>query len=344
MRVIATYIEGARRVGRARAVLLGTYLVLLLFAAPLALVTRGLIADHLGASLAAESAARGANWPWWQEFLAQATGLGVTFRPSIIGFAAPLTNLSDLLDNRPMATVVAGIVGAWLVLWSFLAGGIIDRLARDRRLGVAAFTAAAGRYAGRLWRLGLLALALYALLFGYVHGWLFDDLFRWATREFTVERTAFLVRVGLYLAFGVLLVALNIVTDYARIRLVVEDRHSAVMALVAGARFVRRRPGPVVLLYLLNGFGFLLLLRVYAAVAPGASPSGVGFWLGVLLSQAYVAGRVLVKLQFYASQVTYFQGELAHAGYVAAPHPVPGDSAAAEALRGAPVEPIPTRG
>ena len=344
MTAIEAWIEGWRRVWRAPALVLGMLAASLAFALPLALVLRGMIAGHLGPSLAAEAALRGVNWDWWQEFAAQATGLGATFAPSVIGFAAPIANVSDLLDNRRMATVVAAVVGVWLVLWSFLAGGMIDRLARDRRLGVAGFAAAAGRHAGRLWRLGVLALGLYALLFGYVHGWLFDDLFRWATREFTVERTAFLVRVGLYLAFGVLLVALNIVTDYARIRLVVEDRHSAVMALVAGARFVRRRPGPVVLLYLLNGFGFLLLLRVYAAVAPGASPSGVGFWLGVLLSQAYVAGRVLVKLQFYASQVTYFQGQLAHAGYVAAPLAVPGDSAAAEALRGAPVEPIPTRG
>lgn len=344
MRIIATYVEGARRVGRARGVLAATYLALLLFAAPLALVVRGLIADHLGASLAAESAARGVNWVWWQEFAAQATGLGATFAPSVIGFAAPIANVSDLLDNRRMATVVAAVVGGWLVLWSFLAGGMIDRLARDRRLGVAGFAAAAGRHAGRLWRLGVLALGLYALLFGYVHGWLFDDFFPWATRDLTVERTAFLVRVGLYLAFGALLVALNIVVDYARIRLVVEDRHSAVMALVAAARFVRRRPGPVLLLYLLNGFGFLLLLRVYATIAPSGGSSGAGFWLGVLVSQAYIVGRVLVKLQFYASQVTFFQGELAHAGYVAAPVAGPADPPAGEALRGAPAEPTPTRG
>ena len=43
----------------------------------------------------------------------------------------------------------------------------------------------------------------------------------------TVERSAFVVRVVCYLAFGTFLVVCNLVFDYARIRTVVEDRHSA---------------------------------------------------------------------------------------------------------------------
>ena len=35
----------------------------------------------------------------------------------------------------------------------------------------------------------------------------------------------------------------NLVLDYARIRIVVEDRRSALGALAAGARFVRRHRG-----------------------------------------------------------------------------------------------------
>ena len=90
----------------------------------------------------------------------------------------------------------------------------------------------------------------------------------------TAERSAFAVRLLCYLAFGTLLIVCNLVFDYARIRIVVEDRRSAIGALVAGARFVRRHPATL-RLYLLNGVCFVLLALVYALVAPGA-PAGAG--------------------------------------------------------------------
>ncbi len=94
--------------------------------------------------------------------------------------------------------------------------------------------------------------------------------------------------------------------DYARIRTVVEDRHSALGAFVAGARFVRRHPATL-RLYLINGAGFILLALVYALVAPGA-PSGLAIWIALALGQLYILLRHYVKLLFYASQVAYFQG------------------------------------
>ena len=60
-----------------------------------------------------------------------------TFVPTIVGFGAVLDNLSGLLDNQPLATTIAGVTSAWLVLWSFLSGGIIDRYARARPTRVA---------------------------------------------------------------------------------------------------------------------------------------------------------------------------------------------------------------
>ena len=63
---------------------------------------------HLGASLAAEGAANGVNYDWWQEFTSQATGLGTTFSPTIIGFAATLDNISSLLDAQREIAPIAG--------------------------------------------------------------------------------------------------------------------------------------------------------------------------------------------------------------------------------------------
>jgi hypothetical protein len=146
-----------------------------------------------------------------------------------------------------------------------------------------------------------------------------------------VERTAFAIRLGCYAVFGVLLVLCNLVFDYARIRIVVEDRRSALGAMIAGVRFVRRHRG-VFPLYLLNGAVYLGLVLVYALVATGAPRSGVRMWLTLALGQLYIFLRHYVKLLFYASETSYFQGALAHATYTAAPAVVWPESPAAEAV------------
>ena len=61
--------DGMRRVTRAPALLAGVLLLTLLMALPLGLALRGMIAGHLGDSLAAARAATGVNWEWWQEFM-----------------------------------------------------------------------------------------------------------------------------------------------------------------------------------------------------------------------------------------------------------------------------------
>jgi hypothetical protein len=335
---LAAVREGLRRAARAPALVAGTFALTLLVSIPLALALRGMLAAHLGSSLMAESAAKGANYEWWQEFLGQATGLGTTFVPSIVGFAAVLLDLSNLLDHVPMATTIAGVTAAWLVLWSFLSGGVIDRLARNRATRSAGFFGACGAHFGAIARLGLLALVAYWALFAFLHPLLFEDLFGRVTYDTTIERRAFLIRLALYAAFGLVLVAVNLVVDYARVRLVVEDRRSALGALLAGGRFARRHAGTVLAVYLGNAALFLLLLLVYALVAPRAA-SPVAWTLAA--GEIYIISRHFLKLAFYASETALFQSRLAHAAYTAAPPIVWPDSPDAESIANAAPSPLP---
>ena len=324
--------DGIGRVAGAPALLAGVYLATLLAAVPLALALHGSIESHLGASVAAERAAEGVHWAWWEEFQAQAEGIEQTFAPSIIGFAAPLANLSALADGDGPPAALVALPVLYIAVWSFLIGGILDRLARGRRVTAAGFFAACGVHFFRFCRLAVVAGAAYWALFGVLHGWLFDDLYGAATRDVTVERTAFLIRIALYLAFAAVLLPVNMLFDYVKIRIVVEDRRSVIGALLAAGRFVRRRPAATLGLYLLAGLLFLLVLAAYAALAPGASGGGAWVWLTLIVGQAYIAARLAVKLVFYAAQTAYFQSQLAHAGYVAAPRPAWPDSPAAEAI------------
>jgi hypothetical protein len=327
--MLRAYLDGWGRVSRAPWLLVWLWLSTLLVALPPALVLQNLIADHLGDSLMADSAARGVNHDWWNEFLAQASGVGHTFGPAIIGFAAVLDNLSGLADARTVAPALAGVVGAQLLLSLFLAGGILDRLARDRAVGAHAFFAACGAWFVRFARLALLVGPAYWWLFAVVHPWLFDELYPAWTRDLTVERTAFLYRAGLYLTFALVVSALNLVVDYAKIRAVVEDRRSMIGALGAGIRFVRRDPRQVVALYGANVLTWMAVAGVYFLIAPGASAGAAAFVAG----QLYIVLRVMVRLQFAASQTAFFQQRLAHAGYVARAAPGWPDSPAADAIR-----------
>jgi hypothetical protein len=328
--------DGLGRAARAPAVLAGTFAVTLLVAVPPSLALRGMLATQLGPSLAADAVARGVDYDWWQEFSAQATGLGTTFVPSIIGFGAVLQNISNLADNLSLATTIAGVIAAWIVVWTFLSGGIIDRFARNRATRARGFFGACGAHFPALIRLGLIALVLYWVAFGWIHRWLFDSVFMRATRNLTVERDAFLVRLLFYMLFALILFAVNVTFDYSRIRIVVEDRRSAIGALIAGARFVSRHVSTVATVYLLNATLFVLLIAAYAIVTRGVTPAGGMAWLALVAGEIYILARHYLKLTFYASETALFQSRLAHADYAAAPPVVWPESPLAESIGNAP--------
>jgi hypothetical protein len=336
---VAAWRDGWRRVLAAPAIIFGIFVVTLLAALPLALTMRGLIETHLGRSLMADQAADAVNWPWWQEFSSQASGLGTTFTPTIIGFASTLDSLSSLLDGQRESVPVAAALGIYLVTWIFLSGGVLDRYARQRPTRAHGFFAAAGVFFWRFLRLAAVAAAVYWFLFAYVHEKLFDQWYVSVTRDLDVERTAFFWRAGMYSVFGALLVAANVLFDYAKVRLVVEDRRSALGALTAAIAFIARNPGQVLALYALNACGFILLVALWAAIAPGAGGAGPSIWVTFAVTQLYVVVRLAMKLQFMASQTALFQARLAHAAYTAAPRLVWPESPAAETIAPVSVRP-----
>jgi hypothetical protein len=186
----------------------------------------------------------------------------------------------------------------------FLIGGVLDRLARDRATGSHGFFAACGIFLFRSIRLSLCIAPVYAAIWP------------WLDTE-SPERGAVATLVGL---------AANLLADYALIRMVVEDRRSAIGSLVAAARFIGRHPGATVGLYLLNAAVFMLPLALFYVVEPY-----LAFGLG--LTTTYLVIFVVAALVWMGSQTALFQSRLAHAGYTARRVPAWPDSAAADAIR-----------
>ena len=331
-RVATAWADGFGRVLRVPAIVIGVLLVTMATAAPLAVAMRDLLQDAFGRSLVAGSMAERFSLDWWQVFTAGAGSFGATFSPNLIGFAVTLDNLGDLLDGAtPIAPIVVA-VAVYLGAWIFLTGGILDRYARQRPTRSAGFFSACGVFFFRFLRLAVVAGAVYWWLFAYVHRWLFDAWLDRLTDDLAVERTEFYWRALMYVIFATLLALVNVAVDYAKVRAVVEDRRSMLGALFASIGFIARRPGRVFGLYLLNTLTFLALIAAWAAVAPGVGGLGASIWTGFLVSQLYVVARLVLKLQFLASQTALFQVSLAHAAYTAAPPPEWPDSPAAELI------------
>ena len=99
-RVLAAWLDGWKRVARAPWMLAGVMTLTVASAIPFAVVMRSLVTAHLGRSLLAGDVADGVNYDWWQEFLSsQGAGIGSTFSPRIVGFAATLDSLSAIADT-----------------------------------------------------------------------------------------------------------------------------------------------------------------------------------------------------------------------------------------------------
>jgi|SRR5579864_277165 len=207
------------------------------------------------------------------------------------------------------------------VLWMFLAGGALDRLARARRLGASGFFAASGVFFLRFLRLGAMLGGTDWIFWRWILPFVHEGLFASAP---SVAASTGLALTTLFLA------AVALVGDFAQVRAVVEDRRSAVGALGAALRFVGRRPARVTALYLLNLAPAVGLSWLFGRVVPFANevpPAALAVWLWIGMIV-----HVLVRLAFMATAIAFFQGELAHAGYTAAPEPTWPDSPAVEAI------------
>ena len=319
-RVTAAWLDGWKRVAAAPWIVAGFLTLTIGSAVPFAIVMRGLLAAQLDGSLVAQDVANGVNNDWWQEFLSsQGSGLGSTFSPRITGFAATLDSLSAIADTRAETTPILGLLLVYVLLWTYLSAGIIDRYARRRPIRAQGFAAACGAHALPFSVLAAVGAVLYVVIFGYVHPWLLDTGYARLTRDLDSERAAFAWRVTAYAIVGALAAGTNVILDYAKIRVVVEDRRSATGSLVAAVRFLARNPGTAGGLYLLNTVTCAALVAIWAAIAPSAGAAGLRVWLTLVLGQGFIAARLAAKLHFLASQTALFQGRLAHERFTAAP-------------------------
>jgi hypothetical protein len=301
-------IGGLGDVVRAPALIVAALLAMLAVAVPFGAAVGVRLQQSLAERQPVAQGATEIDAEWWQEFSRHADGLSATVTPTIIGFAAPLDNLSDLLDGEPRPLILLAPVALALVAWAFIWGAALDRFAHGRRS--TGIWRAGARTLLPFVTISLLAAAMVLLLYYTLHPLLFGVLGR-RVQMAVDEPIAFGLRVVLYVIFGSLLVAIRSIADYARVLTVLSPPLKTRSAIAASWRFVRRHALPVLGLYVLTGGLFVLLLALYGAIEL-AGDVHVGGWRAVVIGQIYVIARIVVRLTFAAAELRLYRALAAH--------------------------------
>ena len=208
------------------------------------------------------------------------------------------TGRSPIVALPPLA---ASPALAFLLLMTFLSGGVLSVFS-----GTAPFWPGCARNFGRLTLLLLLSLVCYGLALAAnapleaLGSKLWGDgmeerplvLFAWC-------RTAFVL---------LLVLAVNLVFDYAKIRAVADDVRSPLRAAAGAVTFVLRHPKRTIGTYAIIALFAIALAAVYQAFSSLLPRSSLFTLLLLLvLQQAYVAARLFTRLLFFAAQTALYR-------------------------------------
>jgi len=310
MTIISAIRDGLRRVTASPKLILFLWLFNFAMALPLALVMSDQIESSLGASRIQEKLRNGFDIDWYEEFAHNATELGKTFSPAVIGVGPFLGNLEAWLNGSLFAgnTGIIGLGAGYMIVWMFLLGGILDRFARrNEPLAMEQFFRASGRYVLRFIILFLLSAVFYFFIFTGVAPALFSFIAD-STRDTTVERNAFFLVAGAYASIALLLATVNMAFDYAKIATVVKGHHNMFVAAFDGFRFVFAHPTQAFGLYLVLGIFLALALGLYSLIAPGAGQaSDLAIFLAFLVGQIFLVTKLAARLTFFCGQMALYE-------------------------------------
>jgi hypothetical protein len=291
-------------------------------AALLAVPLAGRLTADLENRGAASTNLYGFDTSWHGAWRDGQSGSDRDFGPEILGAGFAFRNLELLLKGRLPAglfafteegegpgvdTVILGLGLVYLLLQTFLAGGLIGAFRADRGgFTMRGLLHGAGFYFGRLFRVALIALALAWL--GFRLNAPFARFADHMARESVAETTALAWALGRHLLLLLALLLLSLLSSYAKVILVTEERSSALLAWLSAAGFCLRR-APAVL-----GHYFVVVLLGFLAVALWSRLDGLwvttGYWtqMGALfLMQSLVVTRIALRLGLLAGQVALYQ-------------------------------------
>ena len=319
--------EGFRAVRRSWglvALLLGVNLAI---AALLAVPFDRILENDLGDTASASRMMYGFDYSWWSRWSDARADWTRSFAPDIFGAGFAFKNVDLLLrgeiparlfvvrsgddgpesDGGPGAVLVGGLGLLYLFVQTFLTGGVLSVLrSQQGSWTLRGLLHGAGFYFGRFLRLALLA-----LLADYVLFRLNAPFASWADRqgrEAVSEATALAWSFGRH---GLLLLAIlfvHLLSCYAKVITVIEERSSAVLAFLSSLSFCVANLGRTAGHYLSLAFMGVVLLALWSAL-DGAWGT-VGYRTQIVtfvLMQTLVAGRIALRVALLGGQVALYR-------------------------------------
>lgn len=222
------------------------------------------------------------------------------------------------LDRYAQVIAFLGLLA--IPMNTILAGGVLGRLQRGfaQPYAVGDFFRDAGRYAGRLLRLMILGLIGYWIVFrvfnqalgGLVNDWLRDSL---------DDRPVFWAHLGVTALVVIGLALVNLVVDFARVKLVMEGGTSAAVAFLGALGFSLGRLRRALAVYLFPSLCGLALLVIYRVVLPwhlvnsplaeaGKYREPLTLALLFFAQQLIVLGRYWFRVSTWASEWSLYAG------------------------------------
>jgi len=317
-------LEGVRAVGRRPALPALLLVVNLLTASLLALPLVGVLEAGLKNTDSAGQMLYGFDYAWWTAWHTGRTGWTKSFQPDLFGAGFAFKDLDLLLrgslpgglfesaldaaSEYRVDALILGLGIAYLLVQAFLTGGVLGVLrGRQGGFSLRGLLHGSGFYFGRLARLTALVLILDGVVF-----WLNTPFAAWMerlARESVSESTALAWLFGRHLLLLLALLLVHMLSCYAKVIVVLEDRASPLLALVSATGFCLRHLG--------KAFGHLLLVALLAvALVAGWSVLDGAFettgyktqLVGLALSQVLVFGLIAVRLSLYAGQISLYRG------------------------------------
>lgn len=299
---------GLGRAWRAPRLIIGLWLLNVLAALPAALLMSAVLGQSIGSSRFHEGMTQGFDSDWYAEFRIEEEGLAQTFRTTIIGGSAVLTNLDNWWSGRILFThpglVALGL--AYAVLWAFLLGGVLEVLRRpEGPRSYAGFTTACGATFRPFLVLVLFSLLAYGMVFRF-SAWAFGKLSD-ATRDATEEGPLFWKSVAIAALIVLLLHVVRMIFDYAKIAVVTRES-GAFRSFLEALSFVATRPLPAFAAYAMPTLLVLVVTAIYAFLAPGAGQStGLTAFLAFLAGQIYLVAKIGLRIAVLGSQLRYYR-------------------------------------
>ncbi len=305
---IRSAINGAARLSRVRRLLVWLWIANLLFALPLAFQVSASIERSIGASQVGRTLLERLDLIWHTEYQDASEGVSATLEPSQVGVGAFLDNL-ELWFSGEIFELDPGLIAAgalYALLWALLIGGALGYLQSGARPTLRGFFGSGGEFFFRFVRVTVLMAGLYYLVYRFSE-WLFESL-EYRTRDVTVEKSVLSVYLLAAALVVLLLVLVRMISDYAKVAIVMEDRRSALLASLRGVRFVLSHPIGTLGVVLIVGVAGLVVLYLYSLVAPGV---GQSTWttvvLAFLVSQLFLIARLALRLTLLGAELDLYE-------------------------------------